>query len=1091
MMKKDLQTLKKQQSIASISTILQKTAIFSIATLLIIGMVLPLFLTTNSKAIPNINHQDSSREIEEGLEGRNSRIPPSLCSPAATDDWLEDNEDFGTAKDITLGNLTANLRAAGNDQDYFRILPSLGYFLMIEIHYDASETDFDLRVYDSTLKLVIEGNSTGPIDAVRLDLTSTISSPYYARVFVSSGMRSDSDYNDTQLYTYDLKAYLEDDFGNNFYLHNNDTQTAADLPTTGNPTDSYEDLTVSSLIRPNDMYRFPVWQGNEANITVAGDLPNGNFTNWPGAPVYTLNATIMDANQILVNQTIWDTDNQSTPGSMTFIASMTGYYYLLFQFEYVNGTQAIYSLSLDIDDSIDGGLSHSGSSFANAALIRGGLSFDGVDDQVIIPDSPNLRLGTDMTIELWLKTSTMPSDWVRLVGKGVNYRNYGVWIQAGTGRILWQIYSSSGNINVFSTSAVTDGLWHHVAVTYNGSIMAIYIDGSLDGSAAYTQTPYTSGDPLKLAYGDIHDFYEGLLDEVRIINSSLTAAMIRQDFASSPKYPIRPATVAWYQFRENLWTTVSDNSGANNTGAIEGGASLDFTETATGLWTSSLYPDYYNVSLYENEILDLSASFIHALGDINLYLYNDSGKTEIIMSSTSHTDKEQLSYFLSPRDATYYLFLNSSSSGQRYYDLSFAVLTDDLFEDNDYLLYPASLEAKNATYRLFLEKTESDFFDIELSYQDFLNVTAAFNGSVGDLDLALYDRNSGDLLGKSTDSSGNREIVTWLSPTESSVIIRVYAPLGGGISGIGMEYLLIIAISPNDDRFENNDEQDTAYLFGEASANELIVRSDDPDYYMFYLLRTEPFQVSLTYSYADGNIDLWILDEEGTAIEKAETLTDDETISSTAPSDGVYYAYVHLIDATVSYYNLTISYTENEQEDSFEDNDYPEQATLVVGGTYYDVPVRWGDPDYYNITITDIIEYVSIHTEFNRSLGNLTLELYLPNGTLFSVGTPLSDTTEGIDLSALSLPFFGEYTLRVWLNTTTAIPPLTHDLILLLTDAPPLNTSIYSIPFPDPSREFAFLPEAEVDPVLIATIFVGGLSAGAVVIIILRRRFGV
>jgi hypothetical protein len=728
------------------------------------------------------------------------------------------------------------------------------------------------------------------------------------------------------------------------------------------------------------------------------------------------------------------------------------------------------------------------------------MSFDGVDDQVIIPDSPNLRLGTAMTIELWLKTSTNPSDWVRLVGKGVNYRNYGVWIQAGTGRILWQIYSGGGNNNVFSTNAVTDGAWHHVAVTYNGSIMAIYIDGSLDGSNAYTQTPYTSGDPLKLGYGDIHDFYEGLLDEVRIINSSLTAAMIRQDFASSPKYPTRPATVAWYQFRENSGTTVGDNSGTNNNGTIEGGASLDFTETDTGLWTSSVYPDYYNVSLYENEILDISASFIHALGDINLYLYNDSAKTEIIMSSTSHTDREQLGYFLSPRDATYYLFLNSSSSGQRYYDLSFAVLTDDLYEDNDYLLYPAPLEAKNATYRLFLEKTESDFFDIELSYQDFLNVTVAFNGSVGDVNLALYDRISGDLLGKSNNPSGNREIVTWLSPTESSVIIRVYAPLGGGISdaplgggisGIGMEYLLIIAISPNDDRFEDNDEQDTANLIGEASLSELIVRNDDPDYYMFYLLRSEPFQVNLAYIYADGNIDLWILDAEGTPIEKGETHTDDESISATAPSDGVYYAYVHLANATVNYYNLTISYTENEQEESFEDNDYPEEATLVVGGTYRDVPVRWGDPDYYNITITDIIEFVSIHAEFNRSLGNLALELYLPNGTLFSKGITLSNTTEGIDLSVLSLPFFGEYTFRVWLNTTTALPPLTHDLILLLTDATPLNTSIYSIPFPDPSREFAFLPASEVDPVLIATIFVGGLSAGAVVIIILRRRFGI
>ncbi|MFQ5981544.1 MAG: LamG domain-containing protein [Candidatus Heimdallarchaeota archaeon] len=1083
--------LKNQKSTSNLPRILQKTIISSVTALLILGMVLPFVLITTSTESANMSYRDNSWETERSLPVNDVKKNPTILSPAATDDWLEDNDNIALAKSVTIGNQTASLRASGNDPDFYNITPSAGYFLMIEIQYDASETDFDIRVYNAGETVVALGNASGSTDAVRLDLSTASSTHYYAEVFVANETILDPQYNASQLYTYDLFVFLEDRFGKNFYQSNNDTLNAVDLPTTTNPTDFHENVTVSSLIRPNDTYRFLLWETNEVNITVEGALTSGGpiFTELSGIASEGLFTMILDptGTEITSYRKFWDSSNQTTVDSVVFTAGSSGYYYLKLWFNYTNPSQAMVHLTLDVDDSTDG-INHSGSSFATAPTIRGGINFEGEDDYISIPDAPNLRLGQTMTIEAWLKISSYPSDWARIIGKGDNTRrNYGLWLKSD-GHILWQIFSPGGSIDLESNSICQIGTWYYVAASYNSTHLKIYIDGTLDKSAAYPQVPYTSDDPVTIGYSGYHHYYEGLLDEVRILNVALTDSEISADASSVPTLPIRAGTVAWYLLEGNNDTTISDNSGSGNTGTIYGGARRASSEILEGFWASANYPDYFRVILKKDDILDVSVNFFHALGDLNLYLFNSSGMTNLFAASTSELDEERISAFRSPQAAEYYLFLNSTIPGQRYYNSTFQIHFDDLYEENDYFLDPAPLKARNSTYNLFLEKTESDFFSLELGYQDLLNVTITFNGSIGNLDLAIYDRISGNVLGSSSHSSGSHEIVTWLSPIESSIIIRIYAPMDGGITEVGVEYQLLIAIRPTDDRYEDNDDLDSAFLIGEASISDLIVRNNDPDYYMVYLLNDEPLRVDLTYIHADGNIDLWILDDGGTPISKGETVTDNESISTTASSDGVHYVYVHLSNGTVNFYNITISYTE--KEDSFEDNDSPEQATIITSGAYQDIHLRWGDPDFYNITIPAIVEFVNITAEFNRSLGNLIMELYMPNGTIFSVGETLSNTTEGIDLRTATIPFFGEYYLRLWLNNTEAVTPLVHDMTLALTEAAELNTTIRSIPFPEPSREFLFLSSSDLDPALIVTMFIGGMGSGAIVIILLRRRFG-
>lgn len=97
---------------------------------------------------------------------------------------------------------------------------------------------------------------------------------------------------------------------------------------------------------------------------------------------------------------------------------------------------------------------------------------------------------------------------------------------------LWQLDGSSiVNFNSgsgFISSGInphSDGVWHHLAATYNGSTVAVHIDGILQASG--TQTLNTT-----LTYGAIGDWalggyaHTGYVADIRCYSTALTAAQV-------------------------------------------------------------------------------------------------------------------------------------------------------------------------------------------------------------------------------------------------------------------------------------------------------------------------------------------------------------------------------------------------------------------------------------------------------------------------------------------------------------------------------------------------------------------------------------
>ena len=84
-----------------------------------------------------------------------------------------------------------------------------------------------------------------------------------------------------------------------------------------------------------------------------------------------------------------------------------------------------------------------------------------------------------------------------------------------------------------STIVVPKNTWTHVASTYNGSTLTVWINGSRAGSKAVTGRTCRNNLPLAVgaknypAAGILEAFWDGKLDNIRIYRRALSAAEIR------------------------------------------------------------------------------------------------------------------------------------------------------------------------------------------------------------------------------------------------------------------------------------------------------------------------------------------------------------------------------------------------------------------------------------------------------------------------------------------------------------------------------------------------------------------------------------
>jgi hypothetical protein len=211
------------------------------------------------------------------------------------------------------------------------------------------------------------------------------------------------------------------------------------------------------------------------------------------------------------------------------------------------------------------------------------LSLDGTDDYVALGNSSDLA-PSNITVSLWFKASGTVGTFNYLFAReGALYGSYLLRYTSANKFNIFIGHAGGSTTDITSSSTYTLTDWHHVAFTYDQTNLKLYVDGSEAASVAKTTaidyTPSTSygTDNTYIGKGTFADNTEGLIDEVAIFNSALSASDITSIYNSgTPDDLSSYSPVGWWRMGDNdsgTGTTITDQGSGGNDGTIENGSS--------------------------------------------------------------------------------------------------------------------------------------------------------------------------------------------------------------------------------------------------------------------------------------------------------------------------------------------------------------------------------------------------------------------------------------------------------------------------------------------------------------------------------------
>jgi hypothetical protein len=177
-----------------------------------------------------------------------------------------------------------------------------------------------------------------------------------------------------------------------------------------------------------------------------------------------------------------------------------------------------------------------GAQWTAAGRYGSGLQFDGVNDWVTVNDSASLDLTNRLTVEAWVYPTALNS-WETVVlkeaGSELAYALYGDNNGGGSRRPgAWIRIGSGASTSALGTATLPTNTWSHLAMTYDGSQLRMFVNGVQVRSVARTGSIGASSGPLRIGCNAVWtEFFNGRIDEVRIYNRALTATEIQADMA--------------------------------------------------------------------------------------------------------------------------------------------------------------------------------------------------------------------------------------------------------------------------------------------------------------------------------------------------------------------------------------------------------------------------------------------------------------------------------------------------------------------------------------------------------------------------------
>ena len=204
-----------------------------------------------------------------------------------------------------------------------------------------------------------------------------------------------------------------------------------------------------------------------------------------------------------------------------------------------------------------------GAAWTSVGRYGGALSFDGLDDAVIVTDSALLDLSSALTVEAWVLPATL-SGWRSVATKeapgGVSYALYA---NSDGARPAGVLNTGGSEARVSCATQLPFDVWSHIAVTYDGQMSRLFVNGVQAGSQALSGALVQTAGSLAIGGNAVWgEWFHGRIDDLRVYDRALTAAEIQADMRtavrSMPAVDTTPPSVA-------IWAPAA---GATVTGSV-------------------------------------------------------------------------------------------------------------------------------------------------------------------------------------------------------------------------------------------------------------------------------------------------------------------------------------------------------------------------------------------------------------------------------------------------------------------------------------------------------------------------------------------
>ena len=259
--------------------------------------------------------------------------------------------------------------------------------------------------------------------------------------------------------------------------------------------------------------------------------------------------------------------------------------------------------------------------FAPLSSFKRSIYFNGIEDYIDMRNALHLN-PNGFSLSAWVNQDENSNQRVSIISKRDSNFSEGYDLSLTSDNKVAMQWNNGSHQTLISHTSIPNGEWHHIAVTYNGVSLSIYIDGVLDKSANLS-APLQSNDNFLIAAAGNDSptqFFKGYIDEVRVWKTCLTVDQLRfmmnqeifnyNGIVTGKELPITVTKndisnilwsdlVGYYPMSSFAYRNTIDASGNGNHGQLKHVLSVT-SETTPIPYKSSQEGDWNNKSTWTN-----------------------------------------------------------------------------------------------------------------------------------------------------------------------------------------------------------------------------------------------------------------------------------------------------------------------------------------------------------------------------------------------------------------------------------------------------------------------------------------------------------